>query len=88
MTAKRFDPTQITTSRILSGDDTVQAVKLQGQTKTFRRSLTLKPILGYEGGREACWRPNNSLPQPMIDTEYQTFLRLLNAALDATSKPN
>jgi hypothetical protein len=47
---KRFDATQITTSRILSGDDTAQAVRLQGQTKTFRRSLTLKPIHGHDGG--------------------------------------
>jgi hypothetical protein len=46
----KFDPTAITTSRILSGDDTPHAVKLQGQTKTFRRSLTLKPLLGHSGG--------------------------------------
>jgi hypothetical protein len=47
---KRFDPCAMTTERIMRGDDTVQAVKLQGQTKTFRRSLTLKPILGHDGG--------------------------------------
>ena len=50
MSKSRFNPYEITTSRILSGDDTSHAIRLQAQTKTFRRSMTLKPLLGHSGG--------------------------------------
>jgi hypothetical protein len=46
----KFDPTAITTSRILSGDDTPHAVKLQGQTKTLRHHIGVKSLAGHSGG--------------------------------------